>query len=155
MKLTEQQNILVHAIGIPVILIIAFYGGMDYQKSKAPSFVGGNRTGMMQAGSVYGGGAGTGARAGRMMNGGFASGEVLAKDDTSITLKLKAGGSQIILLSDKTQVVKSDQGALTDLLVGQSLTINGTANQDGSLTAESIQIRPATLTQTPPTTKVN
>lgn len=151
MKLTTQYQTI--ATGIIAIIIIgggSFYGGMHYQKSKVSSF-GSNRTGMMQGLGAYAGGNAGGGRTGRMMNSGFASGEVLAKDDKSITLKLKSGGSEIILLSDKTQVVKSDQGALTDLVIGQSLTINGTANQDGSLTAESIQIRPAASTQPIPT----
>ncbi|MCX6715208.1 MAG: hypothetical protein NTX72_05355 [Candidatus Uhrbacteria bacterium] len=155
MKFTKQQTTLAHAIGIPVILILAFYGGMQYQKSKTPTFGGGNRTGMMQTGGVYGGGTNGGNRPGRMMNGGFASGDILSKDDKSVTIKLRNGGSQIILLSDKTQVVKADQGALTDLSVGQALTITGTANQDGSITAESIQIRPAMPAQTTPTPKTN
>lgn len=147
MNFTKQQTMLAHTIGIPVILIVAFYSGIQYEKSKVPSFANGFRGGMMQG--TYGGASG---RSGRMMNGGFASGDILSKDDTSLTLKLKNGGSEIILLSDKTQVVKTDQGALTDLAVGQSLTVNGTVNSDGSLTAESIQIRPAMPVQTAPTT---
>ncbi len=153
--MTKQNQTLV---GFVIALIVigggSFYGGMQYQKSKTPSFAGGfNRAGMMQG--AYGGASGGTRGAGRVANGGFASGDVLSKDDKSITIKLRTGGSEIILLSDKTQVVKADQGAVSDISVGQALTLTGTPNSDGSLTAESIQIRPAVPAQTTPTTKTN
>lgn len=160
MKLTTHHQTII--VGI-IVAVLAFYGGMQYQKGKASTNGGNyNRGGMMQGlngGSYTGSGAGGGRTGGRMANGGFASGDILSKDDKSVTIKLRNGGSQIVLFSDKTQVVKSDQGALTDLAVGQSLTITGTSNPDGSLTADSIQIRPArpaTTDQTAPAAaKVN
>lgn len=160
MKLTTHHQTI--AIGI-IVAALAFYGGMQYQKSESPiSSAFENRSGMMQGlndGSYTGGNAGGGRTGGRMTNGGFASGDILSMDDKSVTIKLRNGGSQIVLFSDKTQVVKSEQRALTDLAVGQSLTITGTTNTDGSITADSIQIRPtppAQTTQTAPTAaKVN
>ncbi len=153
MKLTKQQIHILHTVSIPVIILVSFYAGVQYEKSKTPTFDG-NRNNMMQAGAgAYGGR--TGGRSGAM-NSGFSSGEVLSKDDKSLTIKLRNGGSQIVLLSDKTQVVKSDQGTLNDVTVGENISINGTANQDGSVTAESIQIRPSTPAIQPtlvPTTK--
>lgn len=153
MKLTKHQINILHAVSIPVLILVSFYGGMSYARTNTTKqFELGNRNGMMQAGAgTYGGR--TGGRNGAMSSG-FASGEVLSKDDKSLTIKLRNGGSQIILLSDKTQVVKSDQGVITDVIVGGNVTINGTANQDGSVTAESIQIRPGAPT-TPSTTKTN
>ncbi|MFH1207337.1 MAG: hypothetical protein V1668_01895 [Patescibacteria group bacterium] len=92
-------------------------------------------------------GAGTGQRGSIRASGNFAAGEIIAKDDKSITIKLQDGGSKIVFLSDTTPVTKSAEGALTDLTIGQQVTASGTTNQDGSITAQNIQIRPA---QTPP-----
>ncbi|HPS21229.1 MAG TPA: DUF5666 domain-containing protein [Candidatus Paceibacterota bacterium] len=74
-------------------------------------------------------------------NSGMFSGEILAKDAMSITLKMKNGGSRIIFLSDKTSVSKSTEGTVQDLEVGKTVSINGTPNSDGSVTAQSVEVR--------------
>ena len=142
-------------VGIVVVLLIifaagGFYGGTVYAKGKKGSFTAG-RGGQMgqfggnvslpagQAGGVAGGARG--ARAG----GGFIAGEVLSKDAQTLTIKLPDGGSKIILLSDKTEVVKTTTTTLDDLTVGANLMITSTTNDDGSLTAQNIQLRPAGL----------
>ncbi len=128
----------------------AFYGGMKYGESKAS---GGNfrnlspeeRQARLQQ---LGGAAGAGGQRGAQANGGFATGEILSKDDKSITIKLRDGGSKIIFFSDTTEVGKFVSGTPSDLEVGKTITINGKANQDGSITAQSIQLRPV-ITSTP------
>jgi hypothetical protein len=71
-------------------------------------------------------------------------GEVLSKDDKSITVKIPNGGSKIILYSDTTTVVKTINGVASDIEIGQTISVNGTTNTDGSVSAKSIQIQPAT-----------
>lgn len=85
---------------------------------------------------------------------GFIAGEVIAKDENSVTVKLRDGGSKIIFLSATTPITKSAAGTLEDLAVGTQVTAVGTANTDGSLTAQSIQIRPP-MPVTPPTPSTN
>jgi len=120
---------------IPIFIVIllvvaggAFYGGMKYDQSKTAS----NLATMRSRNGM------TSNRAG----GGFVTGEIISKDDKSVTVKLRDGGSKIVFLSSSTEVTKSVSGTLVDLEVGKNISVNGTANSDGSITAQSIQLRP-------------
>ena len=122
----------------------SFYGGMKYAQSKssasgtARNFQ--NLSDSQRQQLFASGGAVT--RSGQT-NGGFTSGEVIAKDDKSITVKLADGGSKIIFYSSSTQIRQMADGTINDVSTGTQITVNGSANQDGSLTAQTIQIRPA------------
>jgi len=74
-------------------------------------------------------------------NGGFMNGEVVLKDDTSLTVKLRDGGSKIIILSSDTVVIKSATGTSEDLLVGGQVTVTGEADSSGVITAKTIQVK--------------
>ena len=124
----------------------AFYGGMLYAKSTNKGL--GNFRDFSGA-NAGGARPGNGAGRGTGQNGGFASGDIISKDDKSITVKMRDGGSKIIFLSDKTEVGKFTGGALSDLEIGKTVTITGAANSDGSITAQSIQIRPEMLNPNP------
>lgn len=145
-------------ITIAVIIIVgagSFYAGTKYDQSQSLAAAGsaGNGQGNFQRGGGQGNG---GRRGGTGNNGGFSGGQIIAKDDKSITIQLRdnrtpdgqqAGGSKIIFLSDSTQVMKAVSGSLKDLSIGQNITAMGSANPDGSITAQTIQIRPASTTQ--------
>lgn len=119
-----------------IAIIGAFYGGLKYDQSKNPQQV-------RQAGTANIGGFGFRNGGGRGMNGGgFAAGEIIAKDETSITVKLRDGGSKIIFYSGSTEIGKFVNDAVSDLGVGKTVSANGKVNPDGSITAQSIQIRP-------------
>ncbi len=87
---------------------------------------------------VVGGPGGASAR-----GAGFVGGEIIAKDETSITVKQQNGSTKIILLSASAQIGKMTEGAVSDLSIGTNVMITGESNQDGSITAQSVQIRPA------------
>ena len=132
----SKKIIAVFILAIIIIGAAAFYGGMKYGQSAKQSLPNyGQFTGMHEnrTGQVHGG---------RMGGANFISGEILSKDDKSIILKLLDGGSKIVFLSDSTQILKSAESTVSDLAVGESLSVNGTANSDGSVNAQSIQIKP-------------
>ncbi len=122
-------------IGVLIIVALAFYGGFKYGQSQK-SFPGG---GQMSRFSGVGMAGQRGSRAD--VGGGVVAGEILNKDATSITLKLRDGGSRIVLVSGSTEVQKMTKGTLEDLVVGNSVSVNGSTNSDGSLSAKSVQLR--------------
>ncbi|MBI4155964.1 MAG: hypothetical protein HY507_01895 [Candidatus Zambryskibacteria bacterium] len=127
---------IVIVIGL-VFVGISFYGGMKYSQSKTtPTFQ--TRTGNLNGQRVVRGGT---------TNGGFIAGEILLKDFQSITVKMQDGSSKIVLISPSTSVIKTVSGSLNDLVVGRQISTTGTANSDGSITAQSIQLRQATTTR--------
>lgn len=137
------------AIGVMVVIGIGagFYGGTQYEKSSLAS-AGLLRNAAMNGGNGGNGAAGQGRRpgggAGAGQNGGgFTAGDITAQDDKSLTVKGRDGSFKIVYFSASTTVGKSVAGALSDLAVGESVMVNGTTSPDGSVAAESIQIRPA------------
>lgn len=124
-----------------LLAAISFWGGTRYAAKNSsttnlpgPTSLGGRST------TAFGGGNG-GRRSGMGgLNNGIA-GEILSHDDQSITVKLRDGGSKIIFFSSSTVVSKNIRGSLNDITTGESITAGGTQNQDGSITAQFIQLR--------------
>lgn len=139
-----------YAIGGIIVSVTVFYGGMVYGKSQVPTRGQGAAFG---AGNFAGGvGGARGARAG---GGGVTAGQIIAKDANSITVQLGNGGatqqpggavqgsgSKIIFLDSNSKVSKQTTGTITDLTVGTEVSVTGTTNSDGSINAQSVQIRP-------------
>ncbi|HEU5114531.1 MAG TPA: hypothetical protein VFT82_02065 [Candidatus Paceibacterota bacterium] len=134
-------------LGGVVIAAVFFYGGYAFasNSSSAAQSARGNRTFAMAAG-----GQAFARGMGQRNGGNFIAGSIIAKDSQSITIALPSGGSKIIFVSGSTQVSKMAAGSLDDLAVGTNVVVTGTANSDGSVTGQSIQVRPArTGTSTP------
>ena len=82
-------------------------------------------------------------RGGRTGQGGATlSGEIISKDDKSITIKLGSGGSKIAFVTSSTIVMKSMTGSLDDLVAGEQVIVSGNSNSDGSVMVRSVQLKP-------------
>lgn len=137
-----KQSYIVTAVIAVVVGGIAFYGGMQYQLKKTPAMAQfGNRMMGQGAGQAQGG-QGRGNFQGRMNGQGMQpiNGEVISVDDTSMTVKLQDGSSKIIILSEKTAFNKTSEGLKTDIKTGGHVTAFGSANTDGSVTAQNVSI---------------
>ena len=139
-----------------IVLIVVFYGGVSYGKNQTPA---GN-----QGIQTFGQNGMTGGQRGvRGGGGGFVNGQIIAKDANSITIELRAlgqndkggantggvnqpstGGSKIVFYTNQTTISKTVSGSLADLTVGEQVNVTGTPNTDGSVNAQSVQIRPQT-----------
>ncbi len=70
------------------------------------------------------------------------NGEILSQDDKSITVKLQDGSSKIVLVGDSATINKSAEASKSDLKTGEKVAVFGTENSDGSVTAQNIQLNP-------------
>jgi hypothetical protein len=139
-KKYKQHMMIVVAIAV-VLIGVSFYAGTKHgQKSGLASM-----RGQFPAGQM--GGARAGARF--ASGGGVVMGSILSKDATSMTVQGRDGSSKIILYSGSTQIAKSAAGTADDVAVGTQVSVIGTQNPDGSVTAQSIQIRPADMQKMP------
>jgi hypothetical protein len=130
----------------------SFYFGMKYGTASSATAQSSGYANENTSGGTRGAGGARGQRGGA--GGGFVSGDIIAVDNTGMTIQLRNSGGQgsstptegtgskIVLFDASTQVMKTAQGSLKDLTVGEQVTTTGTANSDGSVTAQSIQIRP-------------
>ena len=119
-----------------VIAVIALVGGIFWGMAITPNrgtgtFAG--RTGV--AGGAFAGRGGAG--------GGLAMGSVTAIDAQSITLQLANGNSENVFYSSSTPVIVPQPASISSITTGTNVIITGTSNSDGSLTAQSIQVRSA------------
>lgn len=115
---------------------LSFYGGIKYQESKAKSFTGqfGEGQGMMRNGRVGGNGNRSGFRP--------VAGEIISADGKSITVKLQDDSSKIVLINDKTVINKVQTVNKSELKVGEKVSVFGSENTDGSVTAQNVQLNP-------------
>lgn len=153
-----QKNVLVLCALVALVVGAgSFYGGMAYAKSSNKGMAGRNFNGQQFGANIAGmGQRGDVANRAGGAAGGFVSGEVISQDSQSITVSIPArgnatgsqntsgqnGGSKIVFFSNSTQVMKTAVGSTSDIAIGSNLTITGIPNADGTLTAQSIQIRP-------------
>lgn len=131
------KMIVIAVIGAVVIGGGSFYAGTKVAGNDSrPGFAQMGQNGQMRsAPNATGGMQG---RPGAM--GAGTAGEVIAKDDTSITVKLQDGGSKIVFFTPTTPVTKTVPASTADVAVGEQVLVTGSTNADGSVLAQSIRV---------------
>jgi len=135
-----KKNLILILIALIVVGTGGFFGGMKYGQSQTlknltPEKM---REIFQQRGQTFQ----RGEIPQRQREGvGFLSGQVISKDEKSLTIKLPDGSTKIIFLSQSTQITKLKEAKIEDIEIGKEISVSGTPNDDGSLTARVIQIR--------------
>jgi hypothetical protein len=126
-----MKNVWVTAIIVAIIVgAIAFYGGMQYQKSQRGS-------------SRFGGAGGFASRYGAGTSGSTPiRGKIVQSGNNSITVQLSDGSSKIVLLNGSTTIMQSTSAPQGALSTGKQVLIFGSTNSDGSVTAQNVSVNP-------------
>ena len=147
----NTNKIIALVVALIVVAAASFYGGLLFGKNTKKS------NGQFGSFNAQQGQDLASRRTGSGQNGGFISGQILNIDNSSLIVQLSNNGSKIVLYSDSTSISKMADGTIADLIKDSNVTVTGTTNSDGSITATSIQIRPqpnqqpGEKPQTPPT----
>lgn len=124
-----KNNVFSYILVGVISLGVGFYGGILYQKSQ-----------QQQRFAQFGQGIRQGQQ-GRFTGGTRPiTGQIIKKDQDSLTIKTQNGSTRIILISPKTSITKSQKTTSDDLKENQNVFVVGQENSDGSITAENIQI---------------
>ena len=128
---------------IPVVVALVvgaggFFAGMQYQKRKVPAL--GDFQNMR---GLFGQGTRAQISEIPLQNQGRpVSGEIIAQDEESITVKLTDGSSRIVFVSESAKINKLISSVKDDLVEGMQVFVTGNENSDGSMTASLLQIIP-------------
>lgn len=131
----KNTNILLFLLLITLFSGASFFAGTKYQQRQSPI-----NTRRAQFNNQTLDPKGIQNR--QMMGRAMINGEIIAQDDQSVTIKLADGSSKIILLSSETSINQATQATVSDLKVDEKVAIFGQTNNDGSTTAQSIQLNP-------------
>lgn len=110
------------------VLVIGLFGGIIIGQHTASS-----ARGQFGTGQFGNGQNGIGTRTG----GGFTAGTIASISADSVTITLAGGSTVTVRTNSDTSVTKTDKAALTDLGVGDRVTVIGTKSGD-VVTAKSI-----------------
>lgn len=135
-----KQNQIIILVFVALIAAgTGFFGGMKYQQGRRKQF------------TQFAGGQGRmfAANGGRddqngMPRSGFRpiTGQIIAADAQSVTVKLPDGSSKLVLMTGSTTINQTVKATKDDLKNGLTVAVFSTENSDGSVTATDVQISP-------------
>ena len=130
----KKRRWITPALAVVAALAIGLFGGIliSHNSSSATTQAG-------QRGTFAGGTSGTeGGFGGAAAGGGFTAGTIESVDGDTITLKLTDGSTVKVTSSDSTTVTKSDSASVSDLKKGETITVVGTKDSSGNVTATTV-----------------
>jgi hypothetical protein len=143
----NKKTILFIILGI-MLIAVGLCGGYFYQKKKGCAMPNFSKASLDGAGPQMAGTPPTGTSSATSNRGGQgnggpggSTGEIISKDDKSITIKLSDGSTKIVYFSDSTKITKTQTASNSDLSVGTSVSAMGATNTDKSVTAQNITIQ--------------
>lgn len=146
-----MNRVLTIVLGVVLVLVIAagsFYGGMIYGKNQAqPAFPvlgeGGELRGMRGQLGMRPGGE-VDAEAGQFLGrpGGMLFGEIQSIGDGELAVTDPSGEQIRVYVGETTLIQKQATVTLADLEVGETVVISGNRDDDGNITARSLQVSP-------------
>ena len=146
-------------VGIVVVLAVgggSFYGGTVYGKSQAqaaipllldqqadgqPGFTG--QAGWQGGGFQPGAGRLGGEAGERRIAGGMTFGQIESIEGSEIVLAGADNQKVRVRVTDTTLIEKNASVTVQQLEVGESVTVSGSSNEDGTITARSLSVVPA------------
>jgi hypothetical protein len=131
----RSKRLLLPTVAIAVVALLAFGGG--YAVANTTAAKASTNGGVARNGQAAGPNA-----SGRPGFGGGTAGTVGSVAAGQITVTTNAGGSKLVLLTPTTTVtqVTSTTATATDIASGNQVTVVGTSNPDGSVTATQVII---------------
>lgn len=126
-----KKNILIMVILVIVVAVGGFFAGTKYQQSKI------SQTGRQRGANFPGNRGGQGSQ---RTAGGMVRGEILNKENGTITVKLQDQSTKLVLVTEKTSINKAAQGTIDDLETGKQVMVFGQENSDKSISATNIQL---------------
>ena len=145
----NKSNLIIIVVAVALIAGAGgFFGGMQYQKGKAPTITLPNGQSVSASAGRQRFGNFNGTFTGRGGFGGGVRGTIASIGNGTMTVTTTTG-SRIVVLSSTTTYDKSATASVSDLTVGTTIAANGTSNSDGSVTATTVQINPVVPTGAP------
>lgn len=139
--MNKNQSTIMRVVAGLLLMGASFFAGVQYQSSiQSNGSRSTNQTGMRQQGTGQQRNFAQGGAQNGPQVGGMVTGEVIALESQSMTIKMTDGGSKIVIVAGSTSYQKNLAGSLTDVVVGGKVTIIGTANSDGSVTAKTVML---------------
>lgn len=139
-----KDTILIVIIAVLVAGGGGFFAGSKYQSQQRkggwPTTT--TNQGQLRPGENRKGGWGEGQGQGNRIGFRPVKGEIIGTDEKSITVKMDDGSSKIILISDTTQIYQAETASREDLTEGTTVSVFGTTNTDGSVSAQNIELNP-------------
>jgi hypothetical protein len=151
--MNKTLRIILAVVVVVLIVGASFYGGMVFGKNQVTASAASVPMNFPEGFQPPDGAAapGDGARpfGGRGQAGdgaapaGMTFGQIESIDGNTLTLTTQAGGTVTVQVTNTTLIEKNASVQVSDLAAGDTVIVSGSDNEDGSVTARSVQVAPA------------